>query len=198
MAATVLWQSLRSVLSSANHESASRVRDAGGIPARGHCRRQCQLRVALVGTGGGTVVDWLLETVATASVRSETHAEAARGLAYMVADLNVCKDVLGRPLAVANLLRFIFSCQPQRRSKKHSRRSSFFVSDYLKGRSLLVAAIMDIVTSNCDNLEKVSFMPLPPENAETRDIAAAIQVIEEGGMHSDEQQVGIMKVVEEV
>lgn len=75
-------------------------------------------RAALVGAGGGAVVDWLLDTVATASVGGETQAEAARALAYLVADPNVCKDVFGRPHAVPNLLRFIFSCQPKRRSKK--------------------------------------------------------------------------------
>ncbi|XP_022133611.1 uncharacterized protein LOC111006140 isoform X2 [Momordica charantia] len=51
---------------------------------------------------------------------------------------------------------------------------------------MLVAAIMDIVTSNCDSLEKLAFEPSLPANAETRDIAAAIQVIEEGGLQFDE------------
>lgn len=51
---------------------------------------------------------------------------------------------------------------------------------------MLVAAIMDIVTSNCESLENVSFKPALPGNAEMRDIAVAIQVIEEGGMHLDE------------
>lgn len=54
---------------------------------------------------------------------------------------------------------------------------------------MLVAAIMDVVTSNCDSVEKLSPKPLLPENAEMRDIAAAIQVIEEGGMHWDEQHL---------
>lgn len=71
--------------------------------------------------------------------------------------------------------------------EQRSRRSSFDVSD--KGKSMLVAAIMDVVTSNCDNVEKLSLKPLLPKNAEMRDIAAAIQVIEEGGMHWDEQHV---------
>lgn len=52
---------------------------------------------------------------------------------------------------------------------------------------MLVAAIMDVVTSNCDSVEKLSFKPLLPKDAEMRDIAAAIEVIEEGGMHWDEQ-----------
>ncbi|XP_042494170.1 uncharacterized protein LOC122073628 isoform X2 [Macadamia integrifolia] len=50
---------------------------------------------------------------------------------------------------------------------------------------MLVAAIMDIVTSNCDSLDRTTFQPLLPGNADMRDIAAVIQVIEEGGMHID-------------
>ncbi|KAL2512740.1 alpha/beta-Hydrolases superfamily protein [Abeliophyllum distichum] len=115
-----------------------------------------------------------------------TQAESARALAYLIADANVNEAVFARPDAVPNLLRFIFSAQP-RRSKEQSRRSSFDVSDSLKGRSMLVAAIMDVVTSNCDSVEKLSFKPLLPKNAKMRDIAAAIEVIEEGGMHWDEQ-----------
>lgn len=75
-------------------------------------------RAAIVGAGGGKVVDWLLETVAVGTDGCGTQAEAARALAYLIADPNVSKDVLGRPCAVPNLLRFIFSCQP--RSKKVS------------------------------------------------------------------------------
>ncbi|KAK9220188.1 hypothetical protein WN943_008836 [Citrus x changshan-huyou] len=71
---------------------------------------------------------------------------------------------------------------------QHSRRSSFDNSDSLKGRGMLVAAIMDVVTSNCDGLENVCFKPALPGNAETRDIADVIEVIEEGGMHFDEPQ----------
>lgn len=51
-----------------------------------------------------------------------------------------------------------------------------------------MASIMDVVTSNCDSLGKVSFNPSLPGNAETRDIAAAIEVIEEGSMHFDESK----------
>lgn len=53
-----------------------------------------------------------------------------------------------------------------------------------------MAAIMDIVTSNCDKLENFAFEPSLPENAETRDIAAAIQVIEDGGLQFDEPNGG--------
>ncbi|KAI3460251.1 hypothetical protein Pfo_016914 [Paulownia fortunei] len=184
VAASVLWQSLRSVMSSANHEvrAGFELRVAAllaDIVAASDSRR-----AAIVGAGGGAVVDWLLETVAVPKDGNGTQAESARALAYLIADTNVCEAVFGRPQAVPNLLRFIFSAQPQR-SKKQSRRSSFHVSD--KGKSMLVAAIMDVVTSNCDSVEKLSFNPLLPKNAEIRDIAAAIEVIEEGGMHWDEQ-----------
>ncbi|XP_030540046.1 uncharacterized protein LOC115747867 isoform X2 [Rhodamnia argentea] len=54
-----------------------------------------------------------------------------------------------------------------------------------EGRSMLVAAIMDIVTSNCDDLDKKSVKSTLPKNAEMRDIAAAIEVIEEGALHMD-------------
>ncbi|XP_060199493.1 uncharacterized protein LOC132627900 isoform X1 [Lycium barbarum] len=186
-AASVLWKSLRSVMSSANHEVrvGFELRVAAllaDIAAASESRR-----AALVAAGGGAVVDWLLETAAmtTTGENCWTQAESARALAYLIADPNVCEYVLGRPHAVPYLLRFIFSAQP-RRSKKHTRRSSFDLSDSLKGRSMLVAAIMDIVTSHCDSADKVSFKPTLPKDAEMRDIAAAIEVIEEGGMHWDE------------
>ena len=71
-------------------------------------------RSAIVGAGGGAVVDWLLESVGTSGRdRSGTREEAARALAYLVADPGVCGSVLGRPEAVPNLLRFIFSFQPK-------------------------------------------------------------------------------------
>ncbi|KAL6504382.1 hypothetical protein OROGR_026305 [Orobanche gracilis] len=182
IAASVLWKSLRSVLSSANHEvrAGFELRVAAllaDIVAASDGRR-----AAIVSAGGGAVVDWLLETVAVPKDGNGTQAESARALAYLIADPNVCEVVLGRPQAVPNLLRFIFSAQPKR-SKKKSRRSSFHVSD--KGNSMLVAAIMDVVTSNCESVEKLLFNPLLPKNAEMRDIAAAIEVIEEGGMHWD-------------
>ncbi|CAN6587787.1 unnamed protein product [Malus baccata var. baccata] len=185
VAASVLWHSLSSVLSSANHEVRSgfelRVAALLADIAAANARR----RSALVGAGGGVVVDWLLESVAVPRDGCGTQAESARALAFLIADPNVSGAVLGRPGAVPNLLKFIFSCQPQS-SKKRARRSSLDVYENLKGRSMLVAAIMDIVTANCDSLGKVSFKPSLSANAETRDIAAAIQVIEDGGMRLDE------------
>ncbi|XP_020548404.1 uncharacterized protein LOC105159183 isoform X3 [Sesamum indicum] len=175
VAASVLWQSLRSVMSSANHEvrAGFELRVAAllaDIVAASDSRR-----AAIVGAGGGAVGP---------KDGNGTQAESARALAYLIADPNVCEAVFGRPQAVPNLLRFIFSAQPPS-SKKQSKRSSFGVSD--KGKSMLVAAIMDVVTSNCDSVEKLSLKPVLPKNADIRDIAAAIEVIEEGGMHWDEK-----------
>ncbi|KAK9136072.1 hypothetical protein Syun_015402 [Stephania yunnanensis] len=184
VAAAVLLRSLKSVLSSANQEvrSGFEIRVASllaDIAAANESRR-----AAIVAAGGGAVVDWLLETVA-ASVGDNcgTQAESARALAYLIADQNVREAVLGRPHAVPNLLRFIFSYQPRRQSKNQVRRSSLDVFDTLRGRSMLVTAIMDIVTSNCDSLEEASVRSSLPAQADMRDIAAAIGVIEEGGMH---------------
>lgn len=62
-------------------------------------------------------MDWLLESVAVQRDGSGTQAESARALAYLISDPNVSAAVLGRPAAVPKLLRFIFSCQPQRSKK---------------------------------------------------------------------------------
>ncbi|XP_057470207.1 uncharacterized protein LOC130759118 isoform X2 [Actinidia eriantha] len=185
VAAAVLWKSLRSVMSSANHEVRSGFEFRVAAFLADIAAANASRRSAIVGAGGGAVLDWLLETVAVFGDNNGTQAEAARALAYLIADPNVAEAVLGRPHAVPYLLRFIFASQPQR-SKKNSRRTSFDVSDSLKGRSMLVAALMDIITSNCDSLDKVLLKPSLPGNAEMRDIAAAIEVIEEGGMHLDE------------
>ncbi|KVH98362.1 uncharacterized protein LOC112511095 isoform X1 [Cynara cardunculus var. scolymus] len=186
VAASVLWKSLRSVLSSANHEvwSGFEVRVAAllaDIAAANESRR-----AAIVGAGGGVVLDWLLESVAlTGGGNYGTQAESARALAYLIADPNVCEAVLGRSHAIPNLLRFIFFAQPHQ-SEKQPRRSSFDISDPSRGRSMLVAAIMDIVTSNCDNVDKIRLKPKLSGAAAMRDIAAALQVVEEGGMLMDE------------
>ncbi|KAL6649354.1 hypothetical protein ACP70R_013578 [Stipagrostis hirtigluma subsp. patula] len=182
-AARVLYKSLLSVLSSANQEvrTGFELRVAAllaDITAASAARR-----AAIVSAGGGIVVDWLLESV----VRGATQAEAARALAHLVADPWVAPAVLGRPRAVPCLLQFIFSYQPKR-GKKNSRHASFDGLDHSKGRSMLVAALMDIITSNCDNADYTSFQPLLPADADTRDIAAAIEVIEQGGMHFDDHE----------
>ncbi|KAJ1396941.1 Armadillo-type fold [Sesbania bispinosa] len=182
VAASVLWQSLRSVLSSANHEVRSGFEIRVAALLADIAAANSNRRAAIVGAGGGAVVDWLLESVAVAKDGGGTQAESARALAYLIADPSVSAAVLARPHAIPNLLRFIFSCQPRRSKNKK-------VTDSLS-RSMLVAAIMDIVTSSCDTAEEVSFTPSLPGNAETRDIAAALQVIEEGGLHLDEPPEG--------
>lgn len=188
MAATVLWKSLRSVLSSANHEVRLGFEFRVAAFLADIAAANAARRAAIVGAGGGAVVDWLLETVAAGGGDGcGTQAEAARALAYLIADGDVAGAVLGRPSAVPNLLRFIF-CSQLQRSKKQSRRTSFDVSDSLKGRSMLVAALMDIITSTCDSLDHIPLKPSLPGNAQMRDIAAAIEVIEEGAMHLDEPQ----------
>lgn len=111
VAASVLWQSLSSVLSNANHEVRAGFELRVAALLADIAAANEERRTAIVGAGGGKVVDWLLETVA-AKDGSGTQAEAARALAYLIADPNVSKDVLGRPRAVPNILRFIFSCQP--------------------------------------------------------------------------------------
>lgn len=58
--------------------------------------------------------------------------------------------------------------------------------DSLKGRSMLFVALVNIVTSNCDDLNGKSFQLSLPGNAELKDTTATIQVIEEGGMHLNE------------
>lgn len=111
-AAAVLWQSLRSVLSY-EVRSGFEFRVAAflaDIAAANSARR-----AAIVAAGGGRVVDWLLETVARDV--SGTQAEAARALAYLIADPIVRKDVFGRSHAVPYLLQFIFSSQPHRSKK---------------------------------------------------------------------------------
>ncbi|WVZ55736.1 hypothetical protein U9M48_006360 [Paspalum notatum var. saurae] len=177
-AARVLWKSLLSVLSSANQEVRSGFELRVAALLADIAAASAARRAAIVSAGGGAVVDWLLDSV----VRGATQAEAARALSHLVADPWVAPAVLGRPRAVPTLLQFIFSYQPTRGKKK----SSFDGTDHSKGRSMLVAALMDIVTSNCDNADYSSLQPLLPADADTRDIAAVIEVIEQGGMHFDD------------
>ncbi|KAG1334651.1 Protein SERAC1 [Cocos nucifera] len=185
-AAAVLWNLLASVLSTANQEvrSGFELRVAAllaDISAANGVRRS-----AIVGAGGGAVVDWLLESVASSGNggdHSGTQAEAARALAHLIADPNVCQSVLGRPHAIPNLLKFIFSFQPKTSKKQQFKHTSLDGPDFCKGRSMLVAALMDIITSNCDKIDHSSFQPLLPGNAEMRDIAVALEVVEQGGMH---------------
>ena len=117
VAASVLWQSLSSVLSSANHEVRSGFELRVAALLADISAANASRRAAIVGAGGGAVVDWLLESVAVPRDGCGNQAESARALAYLIADPNVSAAVLGRPHAIPNLLRFIFSCHPQRSKK---------------------------------------------------------------------------------
>ncbi|XP_066390045.1 uncharacterized protein [Miscanthus floridulus] len=113
MAAQVLWKSLLSVLSSANHEVRSGFELRVAALLADIAAASAARRAAIVSAGGGAVLDWLLESV----VRGATQAEGARALAHLVADPWVTPAALGRPYGVPCLLQFIFSYQPMRGKK---------------------------------------------------------------------------------
>jgi hypothetical protein len=109
---SVLWQSLSSVLSSTNHEVCSGFELRVAAPLADISAANASRKAAIVSAGGSAVVDWLLELVAAPRDGCGTQAESARALTYLIADPNVSAAVLGRPHAIPNLLRFIFSCHP--------------------------------------------------------------------------------------
>ncbi|KAL5209637.1 hypothetical protein ABZP36_005260 [Zizania latifolia] len=109
-AGKVLCKSLLSVLSSANHEVRSGFELRVAALLADIAAASAARRAAIVSSGAGAVLDWLLESV----VRRATQAEAARALAHLLADPWVAPAVLGRPRAVPCLLQFIFSYQPTR------------------------------------------------------------------------------------
>ncbi|GJY29867.1 hypothetical protein Tco_0405634 [Tanacetum coccineum] len=178
VAVSVLWKSLSSVL--INHELrlgfevrvAALLADIMAADERS--------RAAIVGGGGGVVVDWLLDSIAlNKGVGSYgTQAESVSALAYLIADCNVAEAVLKRPKAVPNFLRFIFSAHPHPWEQ-------VLLLELILCRIMLVA-IMDIVTFEWDNVDKVSLKPMLSRKAAMRDIAAALEVFEEGGMYLDE------------
>jgi hypothetical protein len=57
-----------------------------------------------------------------------------------------------------------------------------------QGHSMLVAAIMDIVTSSCETVNLEGLRPKLSRNADVKDISAALKVLEEGALHLDEGQ----------
>lgn len=186
VAVTVLFKSLKSMLSSANEEAkvglkmrvAALLADLSGA---NESRRR-----AIVSAGGGAVVDWLLETLSSNSTPPITQAEAARALSYLISDAATCESVLARPQAISHLFRFVYSLRPQSAKQQKRIKSLHDSGEVLKGKSMLVAAIMDIITSSCDNPNMKVFRPRLPPCADLRDIAAALQVIEEGGLELDE------------
>ncbi|PTQ44886.1 hypothetical protein MARPO_0017s0011 [Marchantia polymorpha] len=132
-------------------------------------------RKAVVEAGRGQVVDQLLKVVATvdAHVCLVSQAESARTLAYLLSDESTCEDVLSRPGALSLLFQFA--------SSLHAKQGS-------RGRSMLVIAIIDLITSSCD-AEIASVRPKLPKNADPEDIAAALQVAKDGGWHDDDQNL---------
>ena len=57
-----------------------------------------------------------------------------------------------------------------------------------RGRSMLVAAIMDIITSSCETVNMDGIQPKLSRNADVKDVSAALKVLQEGGLHLDEGQ----------
>ena len=72
VAATVLWQLLRSVLSSVNHEVRSDFEIRVTALLADIATVNSARRATINGEGGGAVVDWLLESVAAATPRRST------------------------------------------------------------------------------------------------------------------------------
>ncbi|KAK8970853.1 hypothetical protein KSP40_PGU010016 [Platanthera guangdongensis] len=70
--------------------------------------------------------------------------------------------------------------------KKQFRNTSSEKADLWRGGSMLVAVLMDIVTSSCDNIDDSTCRLYLPGNADMRDISAALEVIEIGGVHFDD------------
>lgn len=187
VAATVLFKSLKSMLSSANEEAkvglkmrvAALLADLSGA---NESRRR-----AIISAGGGAVVDWLLETLSSSnSTPPITQAEAARALSHLISDAATCESVLARPQAISHLFRFVYSLRPQSAKQQKRIKALHDSGEVLKGKSMLVAAIMDIITSSCDNPNMKVFRPRLPPCVDSRDISEALQVIEEGGLELDE------------
>ncbi|OAE25735.1 hypothetical protein AXG93_4368s1950 [Marchantia polymorpha subsp. ruderalis] len=146
-------------------------------------------RKAVVEAGGGQVVDWLLKAVATVDAHGclVSQAESARALAYLLSDESTCEDVLSRPRALSLLFQFASSLHAEQGFQDWSKGQALHIaSEGSRGRSMLVTAIMDLITSSCD-AEIASVRPKLPESADPEDIAAALQVVKDGGWHGDDQ-----------
>ncbi|BBM98694.1 protein SERAC1 [Marchantia polymorpha subsp. ruderalis] len=146
-------------------------------------------RKAVVEAGGGQVVDWLLKAVATVDAHGclVSQAESARALAYLLSDESTCEDVLSRPRALSLLFQFASSLHAEQGFQDWSKGQALHIaSEGSRGRSMLVTAIMDLITSSCD-AEVASVRPKLPESADPEDIAAALQVVKDGGWHGDDQ-----------
>lgn len=159
---------------------ASLIADLAGAS---HSRRR-----ALVEAGNGAVVDWLLEAVGHGEFEWRfVQAEAARAIAHFLSDASTCEELLGRPSALSHLLLFTASIQPNVKTSKHKKLQVFHENDNRsRGKRMLVAAMMDIITSSCESGDNIGIQPKLSGSADRRDIAAALKIIKEGGLYLDE------------
>ncbi|MCO5599134.1 hypothetical protein L7F22_053234 [Adiantum nelumboides] len=156
------------------------------LAASSHSRRR-----ALIQAGNGSVIDWLLEAVGHGEQEYQlVQAEAGRALSQFLSDDITCEVVLGRPNALSRLLLFAASIQPNMSSKRTvgQKVGVFFGNDErTRGRSMLVAALMDIITSSCEVEKKGGIQPKLSGLADVTDISAALKVLQEGSLCLDEE-----------
>ncbi|KAL3700440.1 hypothetical protein R1sor_018462 [Riccia sorocarpa] len=148
-------------------------------------------RKAIVEAGGGQVVDWLLKAVANVDGGGcfVTQAESARALSYLLSDESTREDVFTRPRALPYLFQFASSLHVDQDSEDYSRGQAFSVGlESLRGRSMLVTEIMDLITSSSDADEGSVVGTRLPENADPGDIAAALRVVKDGGWYIDDRK----------
>ncbi|CAM6099282.1 unnamed protein product [Calypogeia fissa] len=145
-------------------------------------------RKAVVDAGEGCVVDWLLRAVGILDpgVCRATQAEASRALAHLLSDENTCEAVLSRPHALPYLFRFASSLHVKQGFQDRSKEVHLDGGTSI-GRSMLVTAIVDLITSSCDAEDGSGVKPMLPGNADPADIEAALQVVKDGGWLLDEQ-----------
>lgn len=146
-----------------------------------HSRRR-----ALIQAGNGSIVDWLLEAVQHGELEYRViQAEAARALSHFLSDDITCDVVLGRQNALSQLLLFAASIQPN--NLKSKKLASFLENEEsTRGRSMLVAALMDIITSSCEIEKKGGIRPKLSGLADAKDISAALKVLKEESLFLDE------------
>ncbi|XP_073396493.1 uncharacterized protein [Physcomitrium patens] len=153
-------------------------------------------RKAILVSGDGMVVDWLLKAVGGSRPACQfTQAEASRALAYLLSDVNTSESVLGRPHSLPYLLHFASSIQVNDavESVSSGRKGEGTPEErgVSKGKSLLVAAIMDLVTTSCEIGDTATgFRPMLPGKADPADVAAVLQVVERGWLVDDGEEHG--------
>ncbi|KAG0587590.1 hypothetical protein KC19_2G175600 [Ceratodon purpureus] len=153
-------------------------------------------RKAIVESGDGLVLDWLLKAVGGSRPACQfTQAEASRALAYLLSDVNTAESVLGRPHALPYLLHFAASIHVndavESLSSGRKDQGTPEGRGVSRGKSLLVAAIMDLVTSSCEIGDAGScFRPMLPGKADPADVAAVLQVVEGGWVVDDDDGSG--------